>query len=312
VRFYRSITGINGTYNLISTQNLDVDNADKQTIYDDTAGTTAYFYKTTVYHSISTIESDFSDPIPGGGWRRRQVGKIIDEILQEIGDLTETHITRNEIIGYFNDVNDDLTISVGRPYEFLKARQTLTITPNTNYINYPTDSNGDQTMWKFNYIDYNFVDSTTTPTTNVTYTLITIPEPEFRNIYQDNTIDSTTVTDQITRLSLDNSVNRFRFDAPFATNNGTLYLHYWKYFTEINSEGDVIETPTPKIYKLYVKARFYHKRSISDLTLGADAQGYDNDYQVEKTKYTGVNRKDQGSPRSFRPATDRTKSFRRV
>ncbi len=312
VRFYRSTTTSTGTYTLISTQNLDVDNANLQTIYDDTTGTSAYFYKTTVYHSISTVESAYSDVIGGAGWRREQVGNIIDEILQEVGDNQEVHVTRSELLGYFNDVNDDLQVNVARPYTFLHTRTTIAQAANTNYINFPTDSNGKQTMWKFDYLDYNYRDSTTTPVTNITYTLKVIPEPEFRNIYQDNTIDSTTVDDKIAVVTLDTSVNRFRFDRPFATTNSTLYLHYWKYFNVIDSEGDIIETPSPRIYKLYCKARFYHKRSISDLTLGADAQNYDNEYQIEKSKYTGTNRKDAGTPRAFRPLTSRITSFRRT
>lgn len=311
VRFYRSTTTSTGTYTLLSTQNLDVDNADLQTVYDDTTGLSTYFYKTTVYHSISTVESAYSDVIAGGGWRREQVGNIIDEILREVGDTGETQVTRTELLGYFNDVNDDLQTNVARPYTFLHARTTLTQAINTNYINFPTDSNGKQTMWKFDYLDYNFRDSTTTPVTDITYTLKVIPEPEFRNIYQDNTIDSTTVSDKISVVTLDTSVNRFRFDVPFATTAGTLYLHYWKYFTVIDSEGDIIETPTPMIYKLYCKARFYHKRSIADLTLNADAQAYDQAYQVEKAKYKQHDRKDTGSSRAFRPFTSRNSTYTR-
>lgn len=312
VKFYRSTTTSTGTYTVISTQNLDVDNADLSTFYDDTTGTSAYFYKTTVYHSISTLESAFTDVLGGAGWRREQVGNIIDEILQEVGDPTEQHVTRTELMGYFNDVNDDLQTQVSRPYTFLHSRATLTQTANTNYINFPTDSNGKQTMWKFDYLDYNFRDSTTSPVTDITYTLKVIPEPEFRNIYGDNTIDSTTVNDRVEVCTLDTSVNRFRFDHPFETTGSILYLHYWKYFNVIDSEGDIIETPTPRIYKLYCKAKFYHKRSISDLTLGSDAQAYDQEYQQERTRLKMHDRKDQGSSRSFRPATDRTRSFTRT
>ena len=312
VRFYRSTTTATGTYTLVSTQALDVDNADLMTIYNDTTGTSAYFYKTTVYHSISTLESALSDAIGGSGWRREQVGNIIDEILQEVGDTQEVHVTRSELLGYFNDVNDDLQINVARPYTFLHARTTLTQTASQSYINFPTDTNGKQVMWKFDYLDYNFRDTSTDPDTDITYTLKVIPEPEFRNIYQDNTIDSTTVDDNITVVTLDTSVNRFRFDHPFETTDSILYLHYWKYFTVINSEGDIIETPTPLIYKLYCKSRFYHKRSIADITLQGDAQAYDQQYAIEKAKYKMHDRKDMGSSRQFRPATSRTRSFTRT
>lgn len=312
VKFYRSTTTATGTYTVISTQNLDVDNATLETYYDDTAGLASYFYKFTFFHSIALVESAFSDVIGGSGWRREQVGNVIDEILQEVQDTQEIHITRGEIMGYFNDVNDELQLEVSKPYSFLHARRIVAQTANQNYIDYPTDSNGKQIMWAFDYMDYQFLDPTTTPQTNRTYTLKTIPEPEFRNIYGDNTIDSTTVSDQPTFISLDSSVDRFRFDVPFKTTTGILYLHYWKYFDDIISEGQVLETPRPKIYKDYVKSMYYAKRGISDLTLDNVAQGYQQKYQLAKAKLKGVDRKDQGSPRGFRPDTTRTKQFRRT
>jgi hypothetical protein len=167
-------------------------------------------------------------------------------------------------------------------------------------------------MWKFDYLDYNFRDSSTDPDTDITYTLKVIPEPEFRNIYQDNTIDSTTVDDKVEVVTLDTSVDRFRFDHPFETTDGILYLHYWKYFNVIDSEGDIIETPSPRIYKLYCKARFYGKRAVSDLTLDSKVQFYDLEYQKEKLRYKQLDRLDQGTPRSFRPITSRITSFRRT
>lgn len=313
VKFYRSTTTSGGSYSVISTQNLDVDNADLQTVYDDITGTAAYFYKFTFYHSISTVESAFSDVIQGSGWRRRQVGKIIDEILQEVSDPNEINITRTELLGYFNDVNDDLTINVSKPYDFLRTRSALTRTANTNYIDFPTNSDSEQTMWKFDRMDYNFTDTTTDPDTDYTVTIKVFPSEEFRNTYTDNTISSTTVTDGVPEaMTLDTSVNRFRFSAPFETTLANVfYLHYWKYFTTIDSEGDIIETPTPKIYKLYAKGMYYRKRAISESSYNQTADRYFADYQVEKGKYKGIDRKDQGTPRSFRPQTDTIKDFRR-
>src|SRR3990167_4585225 len=70
VKFYRSTDGTN--YSVVSTQNLDVDNSDLQTKYDDASGLSSYYYKFSFYHSISLVESAFSDPIGGTGWRREQ------------------------------------------------------------------------------------------------------------------------------------------------------------------------------------------------------------------------------------------------
>lgn len=310
VKFYRSTDG-GSTYSVLSTQNLDVDNANLTTVYDDTTGLSSYYYKMTVYHSLSTLESDYTDPIQGSGYRRNQVGRIIDEVLDEVGDQIEKHVSRRELLAYMNDVNDDLTTNTAKPYDFLHTRTTLTHSANTNYVNFPTDSNGDQTMWKFDRMDYNFVDSTTSPTTNITYTLPVESAEYFRNRFQDNTTDSTVADDKTQVMALDTSVNRFRFYPAFATaTGGTLYLHHWKFFTTIDSEGDEIETPTPKIYKLYLKWRYYAKRQIIEPSFQASTQQYQNEYLVERANYTKHNRKDAGTPRSFRPKTDVDRGFR--
>lgn len=312
VKYYRSTTGITGTYSLLTSVLLDVDNANLQTIYDDTSGISTYYYKTSVYHSISTLESSLSDPIPGGGFSRKQVGSIIDEILQEISDQNEVHVTRNELLGYFNDVNDDLQLDQAKPFDFLRARTTLTRTAAQNYVAFPTDSSGNQTMWKFDRMDYQFVDSTTTPVTNNTYTLTKWTEEEFRNNFQNNTFSTTNESDQITDITLDTAVNLFRINpAPLTTSAGVFYLYYWKYFTQLDSEGDTIETPTPKIYKLYCKQMYYQKRAISDVTLANTANTYSGQYEREKAKYRGTNRKDMGTPRSFQAPSSVYPNYRK-
>lgn len=313
VKFYKA-TALTGTYSVIATVNLDVDNADLKTKYDDTSGLATYYYKISVYHSISGVESTLTDPIPGGtGWARNQYGYIIDEILQEVSDPSEVHMTRTELIGYFNDVNDDLTSNAAKPYDFLRTRSALTRTAARSYIDFPTDSLGNQTMWKFDRMDYNFTDSTTTPVTDSTSTIKVFPSEEFRNLYQDNTINSTTETDATPEaMTLDTSVLRFRFSSPFLTTlSNVFYLHYWKFFDRILTEGQTIETPTPYIYKLYAKWQYYRKRSVSDVTLANDAQSYQAQYTQEKTRYKQIDRIDQGTPRSFRPMSSTQKTYRR-
>lgn len=309
-RFYRSTTTSTGTYTLLATVNLDVDNANLSTLYDDDQGQTTYYYKMTVYHSISTLESAFSDPIGGAGWRRDQVGNIIDEILQEVSDTNEQHITRNELLGYFNDVNDDLQGAAARPFDFLRTRTSLTRTAATNYIDFPTDSDGRETMWKFDRMDYNYTDSDTDA--DMTYTLRVVPEEKFRNTYQDNTVSTTSEDDATQVISLDTAMNRFRFyPRALTTAANAFYLYYWKYFTQIDSEGDIIETPTAKIYKLYCKAMYYTKRSTVEFSHANTADRFMQQYEMEKRKLQMANRRDVGTPRSFRQENSVTKSFRR-
>ena len=311
-KFYRSTTTSTGTYTLLATVNLDVDNANLSTLYDDTTGLTTYFYKMTVYHSISTLESAYSDPIAGAGWRREQVGNIIDEILQEVSDQNEINVTRSELLGYFNDVNDDLQINVSKPYSFLSTYTTLGRVLNTNYVAFPVDSNGKDTVWKFDRMDYNFTDTTVTPNINVTTTVTVVPNEEFRNRYSDNTVSSATVTDGTpVAMTIDVAQSRYLFSSPFETTDTDCFtLYYWKYFNTIDSEGDIIETPTAKIYKLYCKGMYYRKRAITESSFSSTSDRYFADFVAEKGKYKAIDRIDQGTPRSFRFETSNIKTYR--
>lgn len=298
-------------YSVLATVDLQYDNANGFTDYDDTTGVATNYYKNTLYHSVSTNESAYSDVIHGSGYLRSQVGGIIDEVLGEVGDPTEQFVSRTEMLGYFNDVSDDLTTYAAKPFDFLRTRTTLTRTAGTNYVDFPTDSNGNQTMWKFDRMDYNYTDSTTSPVTNITYTLPVVETEYFRNKHQDNTIDSTTEDDRILEISLDTALNRFRFHPPaLTTASNAFYLYYWKYFDVIDSEGDQIETPTPKIYKLYLKAMYYRKRAASEPNYNQAADRYMADYGVERSRLTSHNRKDRGTPRSFKISDSTFRSYR--
>ncbi len=86
VKIYRSTDGSDGTYSLLATVDIDVDQAELTTAYDDTTGLSSYFYKVSYFHSLSTLESSLSDPIPGTGYDRGTVGYFIDQFITEVGD----------------------------------------------------------------------------------------------------------------------------------------------------------------------------------------------------------------------------------
>lgn len=312
VRFYRSTTTATGPWTKISDQPLDVDNADMETKYDDVTGTAAFYYYFTFFHSLLLIESANSDVIGGGGWRREQVGHIIDEILQEVSDPQEMNISRAEILGYFNDVNDDLTIDNTKPPEFLKTMTTLDRTAGARAVPYPVDQYGKSLMWKFYRMDYNFTDATTNPTTDNTKTILKADLDDFQNRYPDNVVNTTNTSDaKPAQMALDPFSDEFLFSHPFLTSaSDVLELRYWKYFNVIDSEGDIIETPTPKIYKLYIKAIYYRKRAITNNAFQSTSDRWMADYTLEKGKYKGHNRIDKGTPRNFRPQSRTSSRYR--
>lgn len=313
VKFYRSTTTDTGPWSSISTQPMDVDNEDLETKYDDVSGIAAYYYKFTFLHSLSGLESADSDVIGGGGWRREQVGNIIDELLREVSDPQEQNMTRSEMLGYFNDVNDDLTIDNSKPPEFLKTSMFLTRTADEKSISYPVDAYGKSIMWKFYRMDYNYIDPTTSPITDNTKTITKVNLDDFQNEYPDNLVPVSGGSDsKPAAMALDPFSNEFLFSQYFKTPAANvLQLRFWKFFDVIDSEGDVIETPTPKIYKLYIKAIYYRKRAISNNAFQPISDRWMADYTLEKSKYKSHNRTDKGTPRNFRPQTSVSRRYRR-
>lgn len=307
VQFYRSTNGINGTYTLLGTVNLDVTNDNFQTNYNDLTTATGYYYEIAMYNSVSTVTSAFSDPIPAvTGWARNQVGYLVDEILEEIADKTEQLITRGELISYFNEVNDDLLMQVVKPYKFLMQREAFSRVAGANSLNYPSN------MWKFSHMDYNYVDNTTTPVTNTTYTVEVVPLTYFRNRHLSNENDATTQDDTVQEMCLNDFTNQFDYyPASLTSSNAVWYCYYYEQLTQFSSEGNVIQTPTPRIYKLYALYKYYLKRAVNEPAYMALSQEHNKQYTMEKIRYKSQDRTDVGTPRRFESEGWVRKSFRR-
>lgn len=415
VQFYRSTTGIDGAYSLLSTQNLDVTNGNLQTLYNDLTANIGDYYELAMYNSLTTVTSAFSNPIPGiTGWARNQCGYIIGQILTEINDQNEQNITRAEILGYFNEVNDDLLQQVVKPYNFLLKREVFPRVAGSNFIDWPVDSFGNNAMWKFDHMDYNYVNSATNPVTDVTYTVEEAPSLEyFRNrfnqnlsytaapssltlglgaggtlstastyfyvvtatypespesgpspeesatpitgdqtivlswpavpgatgynvyrglasggelllvsvtgtTYNDNNTatvgsqvpPSTNQDDYVRMIALNEAEQQFDYyPASLTSSTSVWYLYYYSFFTQLSSEGDTIQTPTPRIYKLYAKAMYYLKRSVSEPAYLQQSTTHMNNYTIEKARYKGQDRRSVGKARRFVGQSRTNKSF---
>lgn len=313
VEIYISTTGVDGAYSLLDTVTLDVDNPDLQTKYDHQTGVASNFYKFRFKHSIDSYFSDYSDPIPGGGFGRKTVGFIIGSLLKEFGDINEELVTRDELVEWMNECSDDLQTRARRPYNFLKTRIALTKTANTYYIDEPVDDDtGEYLVWKFDRIDYNKIDTTTDPDTDQTYILRYLFAEAFRDKYPDNTVDATTVSDNVRHYTYEPAMHRFYFRPPFETTQAAaLYLYYWGYFARLQGDADEIQTPNSLVYKQYLRMRFFLKRADSDASYRGRAEAEENKYNTEVAKMQQVNRKDAGSPRSFHPDLRRSRGLRK-
>lgn len=307
VQFYRSTTGIDGTYTLLTTVPLDITNEDLTTSYDDVTAAVGYYYKVAMYNSSTAVTSALSDPIPGiTGWARNQVGYLVNQILEEVTDPNEENVTRDEIMGYFNEVNDDILMNAVRPYNFLYTRTVLPRVAGANTISYPSN------LWKFDRLDYNFVDNTTTPVTNNTYTVEVVGLAYFRNRHITNQNDSTTQDDSVQEMALSESTQQFVYYPYSATSSSNVwYLYYWQTLTDITTESQEWQTPTPRIYKLYSLYKYYMKRSVTQPSYMQLAMEYKQNYILERSRLKGQDRRDVGTPRRFEGEGWVRRSFRR-
>lgn len=298
VKFYRSTDGSTGTYTILTTQDMDVDNESLTTAYDDTTGLSTYYYKVSYYNSVSTLESALSDAMQGTGYARGTVGFLVDEFLREIQDRDEIVTDRTQIIAWLNECSDDLQMRTRKPYDFLRTRTVLGTTASTETIDFPA------TFWKYDRMDYVYNDGTNT----VTYPLRVISNEDLRTKKYDNALAE---SDQLQFVTLDTAVDKFRFyPTPDTTNAASLYLYYWKTFTEIDSEGDVLETPTPRAYKLFLMAKYYRMKATSDPSFMTMSDRYMSDYTAEVSKYQKANNKDAGSPQAFQFDPQTFKGYR--
>lgn len=290
VKFYRSTTGSSGAYSLVSSQPLDVDNANGTTVYDDTTGLATYYYKVSYYNSITTVESSLSDPVLGSGYTRNSVGFMIDEILRDVGDLDAQYVSRTEVISWFNAVNDDLLTRSKRPFRFLHTRTALSRTANATTLSFPTD------MWKFDRMDYVYTD---TAGNISTYPVRAKRLADFRYNYGDSS--GGTANDELQFISLDDAVDAFRlWPRSLTTSPNVFYVYYYKLPNTLDSEGDVFETDTPAVYKLYALHRFYLKKSAADPIQLNFANTWAQKYESEVAKLKRGENKDAGTPGGFR------------
>lgn len=300
IKFYYSTDGIDGTYSLLTTEPMDVDNREKVTRYDHTSGLSTYYYKVSLYNSISTVESSLSDPVKGTGYTRKTASSVIQSFNEDVGNNSFSKVSRQWCFDRLNDCSDNLVEEVAEPYAFLEKRTAAARTANQEYLDDITDSDGNSIIWKLNRIEYNYTDDDTSPVTDETYILRELTIEEFNARFSDNTIDSTTTSDKTKYYAWDESVDRYRFSPPFATSgNAAIYVYYYKHFTLIDTDSDEVETPTTSPYDNYLRYRFYLKLMNSDRSYERQKDEFLRDYSISKRKLPIHNRKNVGQPRGF-------------
>lgn len=302
IKFYRSTSTIDGSYDSLATVNIDVDNQDKKTRYEDSTGLPAYFYKISFYHSESTVESSLSDPIPGSGYTRKQVGTIVADFLTEIGDSEQEYMNVPQIISLMNEVNDDLIGHSRRPYRALRTSTTVNVEADNDRIALPDD------LVKFDRARYTNEESTVT--TKGTKPVISMEEME---MYKYNTsLEPAPLAVGISKLAIDETTNELvLYPTPTTDQDDAIEIFYWKEFDEITSLSDEVETPTGHIYKLFLLARYYLIRAKKESSFLVLSDRYEAKYSTEVVKLQRSQKVDVGTPPRMKKDTRTNYGLRR-
>ena len=287
IRFYRSAT-IDGTYALLGTVDIDVDNEDLITRYDHAAGVSTDYYKVKYYNDISLEESNFSDAIRAEGYDTLTIGKVIDAVARRVRDREYNILTIEDYLDIAQEVNDDLITQRHKPYKFLKKVVALNTVAGQNYIAMPAD------LWKFDYLVYSWTVGGVTHSYKIEEPLS--QEDFIRKYDNTNWIDS----DELIDIALDEFNERILIGPGAKTSQtGVVELHYYQTFNEINSIGDIVQTPNTLIYRYKMMAEFYAAKAETDRQYGTLSANYESKYGNEIVKMQRVNRVDVGTPRSF-------------
>lgn len=289
IKFYKSAT-LTGTYTLLATANLDVDNHDKVTRYDDSTGLSTDYYKIQYYNSEAATSSELSDPIPATGQVDSTTGEVVDAVARRVRDTEYSILSIPEYIDIMNEVNDDLITMAHRPYRFLKTSAVINTVAGQGYVDIP------QTLWKFDYLVYSW---TTGGVTRRYQIDLPITHEAFIRKYEgadwaDN--------DELIDIAIDEYTNRILLGpAPKTSQAGVIELFYYKKFNKITAFSDPVETPNTLIYRYKMMAEYYSAKAETDQKWLNLAEKYEAKYNAEVIKIQRANRLDTGTPRSFAP-----------
>jgi hypothetical protein len=288
VNFYRK-NNLAATPTLMHTEDIDVDNSELVTRWEDASSLPTHYYQTSYSNSITGAESELSDPVPATGFTTATAGNIIDQVVRRVRDTSYNVLTIDEYVDIMNEVGSDLITQAHRPYRFLRREVILDTVAGQNYIELPED------LWKF----YKIRLSNNSGNYQRFFGRDPLSKEQFTDRYENN---QTSAQDNILDFAIDEESGRLLiYPTPLTAQTGVVKLVYYKKFDTITDVGDPIETPNNLIYRYKLMAEFYSAKSETDNQWDKLARKYEDKYGNEIVKMQRVNRLDAGTPRSMMP-----------
>lgn len=288
IKIYKA-TSLTGTYTEIAASPIDIDpdNPENTTNYDDGTGLATDYYKISYYNSTTTTESALSDPIPGSGVVHDTVRYVTDQVLREANDAGESITSRTEILDWMNECSADVKAR-RRKWSFLYTRATASTVADREYYAISTDF-GVSNIDRIDHLEYNYTEDNS----DLMYRLRYVTPEEFDILHENRDEDS---DDTLQIWTFDEAMDYIRIHPAPATSNGAaLYLYYYKDIPYLDSDGDELIVPEPRIYKYYCLAQLYLKKGEP-----AIHDKYAMKYETAVGGLQRNQRREVGQPRGFK------------
>jgi len=210
-----------GTYSLLTTIDLTPD--EDYTVYDDTTGTSATWYKIKYYNETTEALSSFSDPVEGVGYTEDSLYSMTDEILEEFGDPDSKEVSRKRVRNVIRGAVRKLTLELIKVLpDYRRQYTTQTLESGTATYDLPTR------FLAFQRVDVNY---SGTSATNA-----------YKAMFEDESEGEPDTTYQETDPRVFFRGDKFGL-RPTPTGTGTAFLWYWDYPEIMTEENDVHGLP---------------------------------------------------------------------
>jgi len=262
IKVYSSTTEA-GTYSLLATIDLDVDQ--KQTAYDDTAGTSTTWYKVKYYNETTTTLSDYSDAVLGTGYAEESLRSMTDEILEDFGDPDAKEISRIQVRRYLRAGVRKLTKELIKAMpDYRRKYTTQTLTSGTSEYDLPTR------FLAFFRVDVNLTGTAYAQAYQAEFESESEGEPD------------TTYYTNDPRIYFRASSTTEQFGIrPTPAATGTAFLWYWDYPATMTDDGDLHGLPygAREVLITYGLKRAWRTKD------SAKADEYNNDLKEDVPEY---------------------------
>ena len=288
IRFYRSTAGEPGPFSLLHTTDVDVDNADGKTYYDDVNALDDYWYQIAYYDSVHDEESERSASIKSTGYEDGSAGRLILDIAEQVNDKEFLTWSINTYLAVMNDISDDLITQAKRPYRFLKRLALLDVDLGGTTAPYPAN------LWKIDYVEANIANPVSVEV--IRPKVVSAGDMRYRQS------QTPLPSDMVYEVAFDDESNSLLFNPPARTMRiGAFRLHYYKFFNRFKTMSDKVETPNAIVYKWGLLRDYYLAKADEDSKYVAKSSMYDQRYQAEVMKLQREKQIVADAPRQMGP-----------